>query len=94
MIYLIGQKVCPNCDSMRDYLLSLGVQSEKIILDYDNVEHSRMIDESRREGFLEAPMIVRIDDDVMYRVASGTSEFAKTAVRLAVRKYQLATISV
>lgn len=85
MIYLIGTKVCRNCDQVGQILTTLDIPWEKVTLDYE--EHTPLIEQAKQNGYNEAPIACIRDSDGNYvYVAAGTSAFARLSIQKAFQR--------
>lgn len=84
MIYLLGPRVCGNCNEVGAWLTEEGVPWEKVIL--NPVKHDTLVERAKSSGYLEAPIGCTKDNDGNFvYVAAGMSTFAKMSMKKAHR---------
>lgn len=78
-IVMLGTRVCTNCNETKKRLLeAFGITVEKIVIDHENEQHLRLVEESKAAGYIESPIIAhQHEDGTLEWIASGMAKFAQ-----------------
>ena len=76
---MLGTPVCKNCEKTKKRLFdAFGVTVVKVVINLEDEQHLRIVNESKAAGYTEAPIIAyQHEDDTLEWITSGMSRYAE-----------------
>jgi hypothetical protein len=91
-VAVIGPKVCGYCQEVIVALAKIGIVAEKRV--FDPALHDKFLEQAKREGLTEMPLICTIDDnDKLVYAGAGRSNFIVTKLTVMEKRLQAAAVS-